>query len=128
MFQLVAIEEGGIACEAGCPYYEESGVVRCHGGPKKSHCRAIMEPWSFDCDKFNPKRMWKGKTMLTAKEIGKLLGVKLQKQRKLYPVGHKEIHHVGENTRAGKPASNAGGMDGEPASDAELIDEGESRS
>ena len=113
MFQLVAIEEGGIACEAGCPYYEESGVVRCHGGPKRSHCRAIMEPWSFDCDKFNPKRMWKGKTMLTAKEIGKLLGVKLQKQRKLYPVEHKEIHHIGENTRAGKPASNAGGMDGE---------------
>ena len=78
--------------------------MRCHGGPKKSHCRAIMEPWSFDCNKFNPKRMWKGKTLLTAKEIGKLLGMKLQKQRKLYPVEHKEIHHIGENTRCPKPA------------------------
>ena len=39
--------------------------------------------------------MWKGKTLLTAKEISKLLGVKLQKQRKLYPVEHKEIHHIG---------------------------------
>ena len=95
MMQMVVIEEGGIACDASCPYYEESGVVRCHGGPKRSHCRAIMEPWSFDCNKFNPKQMWKGKTLLTAKEIAKLLGVKLQKQRKLYPVDHKEIHPVG---------------------------------
>lgn len=121
MMRIVAIEEGGIACEAGCPYYEEGGVVKCYGGPKKSHCRAIMEPWSFDCNKFNPKRMWKGKTVLTAKEIGKLLGVKLQKQRKLYPAEHKEIHHIGENTRAGMPASNAGGIDGEPALDAGTI-------
>ena len=121
MMQIVVIEEGGIACEAGCPYYEEGGVVKCYGGPKKSHCRAIMEPWSFDCNKFNPKRMWKGKTVLTAKEIGKLLGVKLQKQRKLYPAEHKEIHHIGENTRAGMPASNAGGIDGEPALDAGTI-------
>ena len=121
MMQIVAIEEGGIACEAGCPYYEEGGVVKCYGGPKKSHCRAIMEPWSFDCNKFNPKQMWKGKTVLTAKEIGKLLGVKLQKQRKLYPAEHKEIHHIGENTRAGMPASNAGGIDGEPALDAGTI-------
>ena len=95
MMQLVVIEEGGIACDAGCPYYEEGGVVQCHGGPKKSHCLAIMEPWSFDCDKFNPKKMWKGKTLLTPKEISQRLGTKLQKQRKLYDPGHAEIHPTG---------------------------------
>ena len=121
MFQIVVIEEGGVKCSSACPYYEESGVVRCQGGPKRSHCRAIMEDIVINCDKFNPKQMWKGKTVLTAKEIGKLLGVKLQKQRKLYPAEHKEIHHIGENTRAGMPASNAGGIDGEPALDAGTI-------
>ena len=100
MMQIVVIEEGGVKCSSACPFYEEGGVVQCHGGPKKSHCLAIMEPWSFDCDKFNPKQLYKGKTQLTPKEISKLLGTKLQKQRKLYPEDHAEIHHIGENTRA----------------------------
>ena len=95
MMQIVVIEEGGVKCSSACPFYEESGVVQCHGGPKKSHCLAIMEPWSFDCDKFNPKQLYKGKTQLTPKEISKLLGTKLQKQRKLYPEDHAEIHHIG---------------------------------
>ncbi len=101
MMQMVVIEEGGIACNAGCPYYEPSGVVRCHGGPKKSHCLAIMEPWSFDCSKFNPKRMWKLKvTEAQFKAMVKSQGLRPVKQRKLYPVEHKEIHHIGDNTRA----------------------------
>ncbi|MBO4593565.1 MAG: hypothetical protein J5678_05175 [Bacteroidaceae bacterium] len=95
MIQIVAVEEGGIACDAGCPYYEESGVVRGYGGPLKTHCRGIMEDVVVNCEKLNPKQLYKGKTLLTAKEIGKLLGMKLQKERKLYPVEHKEIHPVG---------------------------------
>ena len=102
MMQMVVIEEGGIACDASCPYYEESGVVRCHGGPKRSHCRAIMEPWSFDCNKFNPKQMWKLRvTPAQFKAMVQGQGLKAIKQRKLYPLDHKEIHHVGECTRAG---------------------------
>ena len=101
MYQLVAIEEGGIACGAGCPYYEPRGVVRCHGGMKKSHCLAIMQPWSFDCDKYNPKKMYKVKvTPAQFKAMLKGQGLKAEKQRKLYTADHAEIHHVGENTRA----------------------------
>ena len=105
MMRIVAIEEGGIACDAGCPYYEESGVVRCHGGPKRTHCRAIMEPWSFDCNQFNPKRMWKLKvTPAQFKAMVSSQGLHAVKQRKLYPADHKEIHHIGENTRCPQPA------------------------
>ena len=122
MFQIVAIEEGGIACEAGCPYYEESGVVRCEGGPKRSHCRAIMEDIVINCDKFNPKQMYKMRVSKAQFEtMLKTQGLHAVKQRKLYDSDHKEIHHIGENTRAGMPASNAGGIDGEPALDAGII-------
>ena len=100
---VVAIEEGGIACNAGCPYYEESGVVRGYGGPLKTHCRMVMNPWLFDCNKFNPKCMYK---MLVTPEqfraMQKAVGVKAVKQRKLYPVEHKEIHPVGWCPKAAK--------------------------
>ena len=100
MYRLVAIEEGGIACGAGCPYYEPSGVVRdVRGLPMKGHCRGVTEDIVVNCEKLNPKQLYKGKTLLTPKEISKLLGTKLQKQRKLYPEDHAEIHHIGENTR-----------------------------
>ena len=99
--QMVVIEEGGIACDAGCPYYEESGVIRCHGGPKKSHCQAIMQPWSFDCSLFNPKQLYKLKaTREQFQAMLKSQGLKATRQRKLYRPDHKEIHHIGENTRA----------------------------
>ena len=99
MMQIVVIEEGGVKCSSACPFYEESGVVRGYGGPLKTHCRGVMEDIVMNCDKFNPKQLYKGKTLLTPKEIGKLLDTKLQKQRKLYPEDHAEIHHIGENTR-----------------------------
>ena len=95
MMQIIAIEEGGVKCSSACPFYEESGVVRGYGGPLKTHCRGVMEDIVVNCDKFNPKQLYKGKTLLTPKEIGKLLGTKLQKQRKLYDPGHAEIHPIG---------------------------------
>ena len=100
MMQIVAIEEGGVKCSSACPFYEPSGVVRGIGGPLKTHCRGVMEDIVVNCDKLNPKRLYKGKTLLTPKEIGKLLGMRLQKQRKLYDPEHAEIHHIGEDTRA----------------------------
>ena len=110
MFRLVAIEEGGIACDAGCPYYEEPGVVHCHGGPKRSHCRAIMEPWSFDCDKFNPKRMWKLRvTEAQFKAMVKSQGLHAIKQRKLLPYDHLPSLQIGESGRTkGKLCPEAG--------------------
>lgn len=100
MYRLIAIEEGGIACGAGCPYYEPSGVVRdVRELPMKGHCRGVMEDIVVNCEKLNPRRLYKGQTLLTPKEIGKLLGVRLQKQRKLYPEDHAEIHHIGWKPR-----------------------------
>lgn len=98
MMRLVAIEEGGIACDASCPYYEESGVVRCYGGPKKSSCRMIMNPWIFDCNQFNPKRMYKMRvTPAQFKAMVKSQGLHATKQRKLYPVEHEASLQVGES-------------------------------
>ena len=102
MMTVIAIEEGGIACDASCPYYEESGAVQCYGGPKKSHCQAIMQDWSFNCNKFNPKRLYKLRlTPAVFQEIVKGHGLKAIKQRKLYPKDHKEIHPVGERPKGG---------------------------
>ena len=96
MYRLIAIEEGGIACGAGCPYYEPSGVVRdVRGLPMKGHCRGVTEDIVVNCEKLNPRRLYKGRTLLTAKEIGKLLKMKLQKERKPYPEEHEEIHPIG---------------------------------
>ena len=96
MMFVVAIKEGGIACGAGCPYYEESGVVRGYGGPLKTHCRMVMNPWQFDCDKFNPKCMYVAQVPVEkVKSIEKALSVKFRRIRKLYPRDHKEIHPVG---------------------------------
>ena len=112
MFRLVAIEEGGIACDAGCPYYEEPGVVHCHGGPKRSHCRAIMEPWSFDCNKFNPKRMWKLRvTEAQFKAMVKSQGLHAIKQKKLLPYDHLPSLQIGESGRTkGKLCPKAGNI------------------
>ena len=100
MMRIVAIEEGGIACDAGCPYYEEGGVVKCYGGPKKSHCRAIMEPWSFDCSKFNPKRMWKLKaTEAQFKAMLKSQNLHAVKQKKLLSYDHQPSLQIGESGR-----------------------------
>ena len=94
--QIIAIEEGGIACDASCPYYEASGVVRGYGGPLKTHCQAVMQPWMFDCRVFNPKQMYKLRvTPAQFKAMVKGQGLKAVKQRKLYPREHKEIHPVG---------------------------------
>lgn len=96
MMHVVVIKEGGIACDAGCPYYEESGKVRdVRGLPVKGHCRGVMEDVVVNCEKLNPKQLYKGETPLSAKEIGKLLKMKLQKERKPYPEEHKEIHPIG---------------------------------
>ena len=94
--QIVVIEEGGVKCSSACPFYEESGVVRdVRGLPMKGHCRGVTEDIVVNCEKLNPRRLYKGKTLLTPKEIGKLLGTRLQKERKLYDPGHEEIHAVG---------------------------------
>ena len=100
MYQIIAIEEGGIACDAGCPYYEESGVVHAYGGPLKSHCRMVMNPWIFDCHKYNPKQMYK---LRTTKELFKAM-LKSQdlhavKQKKLLPYDHKPSLQIGESGR-----------------------------
>jgi hypothetical protein len=56
-----------------------------------------MQDWSFNCNKFNPKRLYKLRlTPALFQEIVKGHGLKAIKQRKLYPQDHKEIHHVGE--------------------------------
>ena len=96
MMQIIAVEEGGIACDASCPYYEESGVVQCYGGKKKSNCRMIMSPWIVDCHVFNPKQLYKLRaTPEQFKAMVQSQGLKAIHQRKLYPVEHKEIHPVG---------------------------------
>ena len=103
MMQIIAVEEGGIACDASCPYYEESGVVQCYGGPKKSNCRMIMSPWIVDCHVFNPKQLYKLRlTPALFQEIVKGHGLKAIKQRKLYPKDHKEIHPVGVKGQGSK--------------------------
>ena len=104
MMYVVAIKEGGIACDAGCPYYEESGVVRGYGGQIQTHCRGVMEDVVVNCDKLNPKQLYKGRTPLTAKQIGKLLKMKLQKERKQYDPEHEEIHPVGWKPKTEKGA------------------------
>ena len=97
MMQIVAIEEGGIACDASCPYYEESGVVRGYGGPMKTHCRQVMEPIIVDCNLYNPKliQFAKGVKPEQWKQVLKALGLKAKKVRKAYKKDHKEIHPVG---------------------------------
>jgi hypothetical protein len=75
-----------------------------------------MQPYSFDCSKYNPKKMYKVKvTKEQFKAMLKSQGLKAEKQRKLYTADHAEIHHIGENTRARKPECNAGNN---PESDA----------
>ena len=122
MMFLVAIEEGGIACDAGCPYYEESGVVRAYGGPLKSHCRMLMNPWIFDCHKYNPKQMYKLK--VTPEQFRAMLknqGLHAVKQKKLLPYDHKPSLQIGESGRtkncpAGQMSkSDLGAMDEEDA-------------
>ena len=100
MMQIVVIEEGGVKCSSACPFYEEGGVVKCYGGPKRSHCRAIMEPWSFDCNKFNPKRMWKLKaTEAQFKAMVKSQGLHAIRQKKLLPYDHQPSLQIGESGR-----------------------------
>ena len=100
MYQIIAIEEGGIACDAGCPYYEESGVVYAYGGPLKSHCRMLMNPWIFDCHKYNPKQMYKLRTTPEQfKAMLKSQGLHAVKQKKLLPYDHKPSLQIGESGR-----------------------------
>jgi hypothetical protein len=100
MMRLIAIEEGGITCDAGCPFYEESNVVRGYGGPLKTHCRAVMEPWFFDCHEFNPKQMYKLKvTKEQFKAMLKSQRLHAIRQRKLIPCDHLPSLQIGESGR-----------------------------
>lgn len=97
MIQVVAIEEGGIACNAGCPYYTEKGWIQgVREVPIKTNCRMVMNPWMFDCDQYNPKCMYKIKVSKEEwKQMQKAIGKRAIHQRKLYPEEHENANEVG---------------------------------
>jgi len=94
---VIAIEEGGIACSASCPYYTETGVVKgVRGVPLPTHCRMVMNKWIFDCDHYNPACMYK--MLVDDNEwitMQKAIGRKAMKQRKLYPEEHENANEIG---------------------------------
>lgn len=95
---LIALRKGSAKCSSACPWYTETGKVHGFNGPLKTHCRMTMHPWMADCNMFDPCQIEKLEVSEEQwLEMQKVVNKKAQKQRKLYPEEHKEIHHVGES-------------------------------
>lgn len=86
-------KKGGTVCGSSCPFYQAEGEVHCIGGPKRTHCRMIMQPYFVDCNLYDvttlhvintPDENWQ--KMLSA---GKIKPIK--KKRKLYKANRKPV-------------------------------------
>jgi len=86
-------KKGGTTCSSACPFYSESGEVRCYGGPKQTHCRLVMQPYFIDCNLYDVTTLHVINT--TGDNWQKMLkagGIKpLKKKRKLYKANRKPV-------------------------------------
>lgn len=84
-------KKGGTTCSSACPFYQETGEVRCFGGVKQTHCRMIMQPYFVDCNQFDVTTMQVINTSDdTWQKMLDSVGIKkTKKKRKLYKPNRK---------------------------------------
>jgi len=95
MIVMIA-SKGSTPCGKSCPYFEESEEVQCIGGPKKTHCKLIMQPCWLDCNEFDVRTlqyMEVNEEELEAMQVA--AGQRARRVRKLWKNDHKETHPVG---------------------------------
>jgi len=83
-------------CNASCPWYTETGIVRGYGGPLRTHCSMTMHPWMADCDIYDARHI--DKIEVTEDEwvrMQQAIGRRAKRQTKLYPETHQTIHSPG---------------------------------
>lgn len=92
--------KGRTPCGNDCPYYEPSGLVRCIGGTKQTHCRLLMQPYWLDCNAFDVRTL--RRMEVSDEEFNQMLlavGKQPLRVRKPWKTLHKETNHVGKKKK-----------------------------